>query len=147
MPGIHIRYEFWKRSLTVTKKVLFSLWGGLFIVCAGLGFIPEPSGVLRGLLTGFSVLFFVPPALLLYRAKKEQDDGPRLLVRNLSALSLLLTLILLVLNFLTALGSETLGRFLYSVLVIASSPMVCSGCWALSLFLWACLLMASLKKK
>lgn len=130
----------------MTKKVLFSLWGVLFIVCAGLGFIPEPAGILRGLLTGISVLFFVPPALLLYRAGKTQDDGSRLLVRNLSALSLLLTLILLVLNFLTALGSDALGRILYSVLVIVSSPMVCSGYWALSLFLWACLLMGSLKK-
>ena len=130
----------------MTKKVLFSLWGVLFIVCAGLGFIPEPAGILRGLLTGISVLFFVPPALLLYRAGKTQDDGSRLLVRNLSALSLMLTLILLVLNFLTALGSDVLGRILYSVLIIVSSPMVCSGYWALSLFLWACLLMGSLKK-
>ena len=130
----------------MNKTAYFSLWGGMFILCAGLGFIPEPAGILRGLLTGISVLFFVPPALLLYRAGKTQDDGSRLLVRNLSALSLMLTLILLVLNFLTALGSDVLGRILYSVLIIVSSPMVCSGYWALSLFLWACLLMGSLKK-
>ena len=128
------------------KKGLFALWGVLHIVCAGLGFIPEPAGALRILLTVLSVGFFVPPALLLLCAKKEQDAAPRLLVRNLSGLSLLLTLALLVGNFLAALGPDALGQVLYSILVIVSSPMVCSGYWALSLFLWACLLMASLQK-
>ena len=118
---------------------LFALWGGLFIVCAGLGFIPEPEGAVRILMTGLSLLFFVPPALLLHRG----DRVTVLLVRNLSLLSLVLTLIALVLNFLLALSSETLGTVLHYVLVILSSPMVCSCYWALSLFLWACLLIVS----
>ena len=130
----------------MAKKILFALWGGLFILCAGLGFIPEPSGILRGVMTGLSLLFFLPPGLLLYRARQEDDGHTRLLIRNLSALSLLLTLVLLVGNMLTILGSETLGTVLYYLLVMVSSPMVCSGYWALSLFLWACLLMASLRK-
>ncbi|HIS60046.1 MAG TPA: hypothetical protein IAC17_06375, partial [Candidatus Faecousia faecipullorum] len=53
--------------------------------------------------------------------------------------------LLLALNFLTALGSETLGNVLHGILTIVSSPMICSGYWALSLFLWACLLMGSFK--
>ena len=69
------------------------------------------------------------------------------LIRNLSALSLSLTVVLLAVNFLTALRSETLGNAVHTVLVIVSSPMVCSGHWAMSLFLWACLLMVSLRKK
>ena len=48
------------------------------------------------------------------------------------------------LNLVSALWSETLGSFLYYLLVILSTPMVCSGYWIMSLFLWACLLMASL---
>ena len=128
------------------KSVCFALWGVLFILCAGLGFIPEPAGVLRWLLAVVSVLFFLPPALLVSRAGKENDTHTLKLVRNLSALSLLLTLILLVLNFLTAMGSELLGTVLYYVLVIVSSPMVCSGYWVLSLFLWACLLVVSGKQ-
>jgi hypothetical protein len=67
------------------------------------------------------------------------------LVCNLSALSLGLTLILLVLNFLTALQSDFLGQVLHYTLVIVSSPMICSGHWAMSMFLWACLLMMSMK--
>ena len=37
----------------------------------------------------------------------------------------------------------TMGNALFGVLIVVSSPMVCSGYWALSLFLWACLLMVS----
>ena len=128
------------------NKTLFTLWGGLFIVCALLGFIPEPVGASRVLLTAVSILFFLPPAAVLYRAKQEGDDRNRQLIRNLSALSLGLTLGLLILNFLVAFGAEAAGTMLYVMLVIVSSPMVCSGYWALSLFFWACLLMASLRR-
>lgn len=129
----------------MNQKPLFALWGGLFILCAGLGFIPEPSGAVRVLLTLLSLAFFVPPALLLHRAVQEKNTDTVKLVRNLSALSLGLTLILLIFNFLSALRSEVLGNILYWILVMVSSPMACSGYWALSLFLWACLLMVSLK--
>jgi len=89
-----------------------------------------------------SVAFFVPPALLLFRAEKQDV----LLIRNLSALSLTLTLALLIGNFLAAFSSETLGQILHYVLIIVSCPMICSGHWAMSLFLWACLLTASLRQ-
>ena len=128
------------------KKCLFALWGGLFILCAALGFIPEPGGILGGVMTAFSLLFFLPPAVLVYRGKRERAPAVLKLVRNLSALSLVLTLVLLVLNFLTILGSETLGTVLYYILVIVSSPRVCGGHWAMSLFLWACLLLVSLRE-
>ncbi len=126
----------------MTKRTLFALWGGLFLLCAGLGFLPEPN-----LLTTLAALTcFVPPAVLLYRAGKQRDIHILKLVRNLSALSLGLTAALLVLNFMTALSSEILGSLVYYILVIVSSPMICSGHWALSLFLWACLLMVSLSQ-
>ncbi len=128
----------------MNQKALFALWGGLFSLCAGLGFIPEPAGLLRGVLTALSILCFAPPAVLLYQAAKQQDVRTLLLLRNLSALSLGLTALLLVLSFATAMASEWVGTLVYYVLVVLSSPMVCSGYWALSLFLWACLLMASL---
>lgn len=126
----------------MNKKYLFVLWGVLFLLCAGLGFIPEPTGALRWMMTAVSILFFVPPAVLLYRADRETA----LLVRNLSALSLAVTMVTLILNFVLAVSSETLGNFLHYVLVIVSAPMICSGYWVLSLFLWACLLMVSLKQ-
>ena len=130
----------------MNKKFLYALWGSLFILCAGLGFIQEPEGILQFLLTAVSILFFLPPALLLWDAGKQQDLHTLKLVRNLSALSLGLTLVLLVLNFLTVLRSEFLGSVLHYILLIVSSPMICSGHWAMSLFLWACLLMASVRQ-
>ncbi len=125
---------------------LYVLWGALWILCAGLGFAPEPEGVLALGMTVLSLCSFLPPAVLLYRAVKHRDAAARKLIRNLSAASLGLTLVLLVGNFLTALLPEILGTILYYTLVIVSSPMIASGHWALSLFLWACLLMGSLKK-
>ena len=130
----------------MNKKFLYALWAGLFIVCACCGFIPQPEGKLQLLLTTVSFLFFVPPVLLLWDAGKQRDADTAKLIRNLSALSLGLTLMLLVLNFLTAMGSEFLGQVLHYILVIVSSPMICSGHWAMSLFLWACLLTASVKQ-
>ena len=125
----------------MNKKILFVLWGVLFILCAGLGFLPEPAGLLKGLMTALSVLFFVPPALLLYHTDRETA----LLIRNLAALSLGVTLVTLILNFVLAVSSEFLGNVLHYILVVVSSPMICSGYWVLSLFLWACLLMVSLQ--
>ncbi len=127
----------------MSKKFLTALWACLFIVCAGLGFIPEPEGTLSTLLAIFSLLFFLPPALLLRDAKKSKDIAAIQLIRNLAVLSLGLTAALLILNFLTVFSSEVLGQVLHYVLIIVSCPMICSGRWAMSLFLWACLLTAA----
>ena len=130
----------------MNKKLLYALWGCLFILCAGLGFIPEPEDSVQIPLTILSLLFFLPPTVLLQQSGKNGDLHTVKLIRNLAALSLGLTLVLLVLNFLTALRSEFLGLVLHYILVIVSSPMICSGHWAMSLFLWACLLVASWKQ-
>ena len=131
----------------MSKKLLFALWGGLFILCAGLGFIPgfsqNVSAGAQAVLTVLSVAFFAPPAYLIYAAKKEKDAHTLKLVRGISLLSLGLTLLALVLNVLSAMGTVTMGNALFAVLIVVSSPMVCSGYWALSLFLWACLLIVS----
>ena len=52
----------------MNKKLLYMLWAGLFVLCAGLGFIPEPEGPFKIALSIISLVFFVPPAWLLYRA-------------------------------------------------------------------------------
>ena len=134
----------------MSRKKLFCVWGWLFALCAVLGLTPEPGDVLQGLMTVLAVLSFVPGALILWSASRENDTRSLTLVRNLAALSLLATLVLLLVNVLTAGASPWIGAFAYYVLVVVSSPMVCSGYWALSLFLWACLLSVSaklLKKK
>lgn len=127
----------------MNKKGLYALWGGMYIVCAGLGFL-QAEGALKTALTVLSIAFFLPPAVLIFRAGREGDSHTLKLIRNLSALSLSLTVVLLIANLLCVLGSESLGIFLNALLTVVSAPMLCSSAWAVSLFLWACLLMASL---
>ena len=122
------------------KNTLFALWGGLFALCAGLGFVPETVGFLRFLLVCLALGFFVPPALLLHRSAKSGDRHCAALVRNLAAASLILTCVLLVANFLSLMGTTALGDLLYSALIIVSAPMACGQYWILSMFCWACLL-------
>ena len=128
------------------KSSLMAVWGIFYIICVGLGFIPEPEGAVRIFLTVISVLFFVPPAILQYDAFSGRDRKTILLIRRLSALSLGVTLVLLIANFLAALTSEWLGTVLHVLLAICSAPMFCSNYWILSLFLWAVLLVSSMQK-
>ena len=129
----------------MTNKQLYTLWGGLFFLCAALGFLPQPQGFLRFFLTVLAVAFFLPGGVLLARAKKGRDIPTLRLIRNLALASLGLTLGMILANFFSVLGSAALGDALYAGLVILSSPMVCSGYWLLSLFLWACLLVVSVE--
>ena len=126
------------------KSLLYAAWGGMFVLCAGLGFLQEPKGAARAALTVISLLFFCPPALLLWQACGEVDRRTAAIIRNIAALSLGMTAVLVIVNILSAFGSDALGLFLHGMLTIVSAPMLCSGYWALSLFLWACLLIASL---
>ena len=126
------------------NKHLFWIWGGLFILCALLGFIPQPVGFLKGLLVLFGVAFFTPGWVLLFRASKENDLSLIKTICILCLASLGSTLLFLVLNFLSGSGSQAAGNLLYGFLIIFSSPMVCTQYWVVSLFLWACLLMTGL---
>ena len=128
------------------KSSLLALWGILYIICAGLGFIPAAEGSVRVFLMMIAVLFFVPPAILLFDARQNGDAKMRKLIRNLSIASLVLTVVLMIANILSSLTSETLGGFVHVLLVLVSAPMFCSNYWALSLFCWAALMVASLKK-
>ena len=128
------------------NKTLYILWAILFALCAVLGFFREAVTEGKWLMTLLSVLFFVPPGVLLWRSRKNGDNHTRLLLRNLSGASLGITLVLLVVNFLSVLGSARIGAVLNALLTILAAPMVCSGYWALSIFFWAFLLIASAKK-
>ena len=129
------------------KTALFSIWVGLYILCALLGLLPSPKGALQAVMTVLSVLFFLPPALLFFDARKTGDTKTLKLLRLLSAISLGGTVLLFILNILAVIWPEAVGNVLYVLLNFVSTPMVCSGHYALSLFLWACLLLCTLPKK
>lgn len=122
----------------MSNTVLYALWGGMYALCAVLGFITEPGTGLQFLMTALSVALFVPPFVLNYRAAKAKNRQILELVRNLSFGWLILTSILLVGNFLTVFAAQWVGNLLYSLLIIVGSPLVCSGSWALAIFCWAC---------
>ncbi len=124
----------------MSKKVLYPVWAVIFAICAGFGFVPEPAGAAKVCCTLLSLLFFVPPAVIVYLGWKERDFSAIRLVRNLALGSLAATLVVLVVNFMTLAVPYWVGDLVYAVLVIVSAPMVCSQTWILSLLLWAALM-------
>ena len=126
------------------NKHLYMIWGILYVLCTTLGFVPQPQGAAGVFFTVLSVLFFLPGWILLLRSEKQGDKKNPRTICILSAASLALTLVTLIVNFLSVGAALTVGDVLYGLLIIVSSPMVCSGYWALSLFLWAFMLMKSI---
>ena len=122
---------------------LYALWGVLYILCALLGFIQEPNGFVMALLVLLAVGFFVPGGLLLYRGYQEKNAAKLKMIRNLSLGWLGLTLVLLIANFLTVGATELTGDLMHGFLVFLTAPMFCGQFWIMSLFLWACLFIAS----
>lgn len=129
------------------RSTLWLLWGVFYIICAGLGFIPQPQGIVRAMLFLLSLLFFVPPGVLLYEARRHSD---RVLLRRLrmaALASLILTQLMLIANILTAPYSEGLGTAMHILLGLVSAPMFCSNYFVVPLFLWAVVLIMSFTKK
>ena len=124
--------------------MLYILWAVLYVMCAIVSLAPLPgtAGTVFSVL--LSCLFFLPGSILVYRGVRQKNRKLLRTVRLISILSLLLTLVLLVSSFLSVFGSETLGNVLYVLLLLVSVPMISSGYWVASIFLWACLLMSTL---
>jgi hypothetical protein len=130
------------------KWILYGLWALFYVCCAVAGcVVAQPEGAQSGAMLALSLLFFVPPALLLIDARRHRDRKGLLTLRWVSGISLVLTVVLLVANVASALGSEALGQTLYVLLVLVSVPMVSSQQWFLSMFLWACIFFVTLTKK
>ena len=123
------------------NKLLFALWGVLWIFCGLLGLMAEPVEGFRIFMRLAALGCFLPPVLLL----RSKDARTVRLIRNLSAASLALTLLALVGNVLSLLGGVTLGNVMNVVLAIVSTPMFCSQIWVLSIFCWAFLMIAANK--
>ena len=127
------------------KGILKACWVGMYILCAVLGFLQPQQGGVKVLLQILALLFFLPPAADLYFSWKRKDRAELELIRNISALSLGLTMVVLVCNILSGLTANTiLGDILHYVLVLVSVPFVCGQYSAYSLLLWAILLWSCL---
>ena len=129
------------------NKILYGLWGCLYILCVGLGTVDDPQGFGKVLLILTSLIFFLPPAVLMHDAIKTENKKTKGILRGISLVSLCATVVILVVNFLSASAHTSVGDRLYEVLNLVSAPMLCSQYWIISLFLWACLLWSSFSKK
>ena len=133
----------------LTYKTLYQLWIGLFAVTAVLGLIfpgvEHPAG--RFFLGLISVVFFVPPFLILRRAKGEDNRRHLRLVRWLALANLVLTLILICAGILSLPYGEGVGDMIHILMTVLCAPLVCSNFYVLPMFLWAMLLYGSFGKK
>lgn len=131
------------------KRILYIAWAFLYLLCAALGHSADPSATRQMVMTGLSVIFFIPGFWLLIHSYLHRDEKELKRLFFISLASLTLTLVMLLANLLSVTGSEALGKALYVLLIWLSSPMICSGYWFMSLFLWAILLFSAitLKKK
>lgn len=130
-------------------RVLFLLWGVLFAVTAVLGlFFPgveNPWG-LAGLRC-VSILFFLPPWMILLKAQRENNRRRILLIRYLALAWLVLALALVCASIMSVNYFPAMGNLLHILLTVICTPMVCSNFYALPMFLWATLLIGSFGKK
>ena len=126
----------------LSYKTLYIAWAVMFVLTAALGFaFPEvENGWGRVGLALIAVLFFLPPGMVLDQAKAAGHRFHVRLVGFLALGSLLLTVVLLALTLISFIWSDALANALYAALVIVSSPMICSNCYAISLFLWGTLI-------
>ena len=129
------------------NSILFLFWAALYALCALFGLTPLQGTLGSVVMTLLSLLFFLPGIILVYRGIQYQDRKLLRTIRIISLSSLALTLIFLAASFLTVLSSEAVGITIHILLTLFSVPMICSGHWFFSIFLWACLLMSSFVKK
>jgi len=121
-------------------KPIWLSWLYMFILCAVLGFIPEPTGFFKFLFALAAAAFFVPGFVLLAKADHRDDLKTIRIIRNIAIAALVLAVGLIMLNFASALMSKAWGIVLYYMMVVLASPLVCGQYWVLTLFGWACLM-------
>lgn len=129
------------------KGKLALSWAGMYAICTIFGFINTQNGFLQAIFAIISIGFFVPGGILLYEAVGAKDIKTVRIIRYLSMTSLVLTVLTLIANVLLLAAPEAVGDRMHGLLIVVSTPMISSQAWAISLFLWACLLMGSFIKK
>ena len=129
----------------MTNRKWYTVWAWLYLFTAALSFIPYPKGLVPAIMVVLSVLFYLPPSMLLYRAYVRQRWKTVRTVRNLCIASLALTMVVMVLNILSVGASDAVGTVLYWLLLLVSVPMISMQVPLLSVFAWACIFVVSLR--
>lgn len=126
--------------MKITKELMaYIAWLCLYILCAGLGVMaPYAEGPGKVFMVLTALIFYIPGIYLLVTAIGENNRKMLLRLRLVSVISLALTLVALVAMF------ASLSETAYEILAVVSAPMQCGQYWALSLFCWAALMMATI---
>jgi membrane-associated protease RseP (regulator of RpoE activity) len=132
-----------QEEISMKTKRLWLAWLYMFALCAVLGFIPEPYGLIKALLVIAAVCFFIPGVLLLLKGNHKTTKR----VMLLSGIALVLSTVLIIFNFASALLPPVWGTVFYILMGILANPILCGQYWILSLFGWACLLAGGMFKQ
>ena len=124
---------------------LYPVWAGLFVLTAVLGLLfPEAEGFGRAILLTLTVGFFLPPWLILAKAKQTGDRQNVKLIRYLALASLAATMVLFCAGIWSV--GTSLGQTLQILMSIICAPLTCGNYYVLPMFLWATLLIGSFRK-
>lgn len=134
--------------MKLNKYILFAVWIGMYILCAVLGFLPPQEGGNKWLLVIIALLFFLPPALLLWKLWKDRDEKLLKLMQRIALIAVIATVTALVVNLLSVAliivmpeeQALIFGDVLYDILILVSTPMVCGQYWGIGLVGWVALL-------
>ena len=117
------------------KKYWFPAWVVLYVASVAFGVFWPESVTAR--IVG--VLFFVPPAVLLWKGEEKM----RRLIRIIAIVSLAATMVTIIAMFLSVHSEKNLDHLMDAILLLVAAPMKCFKAWVVSLFGWACLLYGS----
>lgn len=129
---------------------LFSYsWLGMYLLCVALGMVQGATGAATIALMLISILFFLPPALLVYNELLSTRKRILKRIRWICVASLLLTTISLTTEFAIAylyvggIVSPVAMNISHLITLLVSAPLYCSQTYYVSIFLWACLLFST----
>lgn len=135
--------------LKYTYKTLYTIWAWLFALTAILGllFPGVQNAAGRFFLALISVCFFIPPWLILTKARAEGSRHHLRLVRYLAVASLSLTLLLFCAGIWSLPYGQPVGDLIHILMTVLCAPLVCSNYYVLPMFGWATLLTGSFGKE
>ena len=128
------------------KSYVYIIWALLYCLCAGLGFIPSPEGFGKSLLIACGFVFFLPPYYLGWVAYKQDDRKTMKELRAISLVAIGLFFVFFVLNILVSVASGKVNPLVEELLYLLVVPMGCGVSTTITLLMWACLLMISLRR-
>ena len=121
------------------KKYWIFGWVAMYVAAVAMGVFWPATAVS----TIVGIVFFVPPAVLLWDGFRSGNQKRIRCIRILSLISLVLTMALVLTVFLTVSSEKNIDKLMDMLLILCAAPMMCFKAWLISLFGWACLLSAS----